>query len=423
MELHDSLGQQLLVIKNQALLGTLDDRDGRSPRKRLDEILESTTQSLDEVRQIAYNLRPYHLDRLGLTNSIEDMIERVASSSRIQFLTDIAPIDGTIPKSMEINLYRVVQESVNNIVKHSGSTHASIRIERSDHRVTVTVHDDGKGFDLEGRIERRSILARSWNGWAGGARSNAGRHAYNHVEPRPRNDDRDTGSGRRSQGGVVSVNTPVTIVIADDHPIFRKGLKEVIESDPSLKVAGEAADGTAALEAIARLAPDLAILDVNMPGLDGCEVTKAIRDRRLPTQVIVLTMHRDERFLNSALDAGVMGYVLKDGAATEIVTTIKAVRAGQHYISPALSSYLVSRTRRMEKLAGAAPGIEALTPAERNVLKLLAEFKTTKEIADILCVSPRTVDHHRANIATKLDLRGSHALTRFAVEHRSVISE
>src|SRR6185503_15397034 len=110
-------------------------------------------------------------------------------------------------------------------------------------------------------------------------------------------------------------------------------------------------------------------------------------------------------------------------AATEIVTTIKAVRAGQHYISPALSSFLVSRTRRMEKLAGAAPGIEALTPAERNVLKLLAEFKTTKEIADILCVSPRTVDHHRANIATKLDLRGSHALTRFAVENRSAISE
>lgn len=219
------------------------------------------------------------------------------------------------------------------------------------------------------------------------------------------------------------MSSVVTVIIADDHPIFRKGLREVIDADPTLRVLAETADGESASAAIAEHRPDIAVLDVDMPGRDGFEVTRAIRDQRLPTEVIFLTMHKAARFLNTALDAGVKGYVLKEGAVTDIIGGIKAVKAGQHYISPALSSLLVGRTRRVEKLASAAPSLETLTPTECKVLKLLAEFKTTKEIADILCISPRTVDHHRANMAIKLDLRGSHALTRFAVAHQSVIPE
>jgi DNA-binding NarL/FixJ family response regulator len=219
------------------------------------------------------------------------------------------------------------------------------------------------------------------------------------------------------------MSTMVTVVIADDHPIFRKGLREVIDADPTLRVVAETADGESALSAIAELRPDVAVLDVDMPGRDGFEVVRAVRDRRVPTEIIFLTMHKEERFLDSALAAGVKGYVLKDGAVTDIIAAIKAVKAGQHFISPALSTLLVSRTRRVQKLASGAPGLETLSPTERKVLKLLAEFKTTKEIADVLCVSPRTVDHHRANIAFKLDLRGSHALTRFAVAHQSVIPD
>jgi DNA-binding NarL/FixJ family response regulator len=213
----------------------------------------------------------------------------------------------------------------------------------------------------------------------------------------------------------------IGVLIADDHPIFRKGLRQVIEADRLLVVVGEAEDGEAALQEIERLAPHIAVLDIDMPRRDGLDLTRTIRDRRLATRVIVLTMHKDERFLNAALDAGAHGYVLKDSAVTEIVGGIKAVHAGQHYISPALSGFLVSRSRRAGALVQAAPGVEDLTPTERKVLGLIGEFKSTKEIADILCVSPRTVDHHRANISTKLDLRGAHALTRFAVEHLSAL--
>lgn len=211
----------------------------------------------------------------------------------------------------------------------------------------------------------------------------------------------------------------ITILIADDHPIFRQGLRQVIETDRRLKVVAEADDGDAALEAIEGVRPQVAIVDVAMPGKGGFEVARAVRDRRLPTRVVILTMYKDQRIFDAALDAGVNGYVLKDSAITEVVDCIKAVGGGETYISPHLSSFLINRTNRAAALAREKPGVNSLTPTERRVLKLVAEYKTSKEIADELCLSVRTIEHHRANVAGKLDLRGSHALIRFAVEHHS----
>ena len=195
----------------------------------------------------------------------------------------------------------------------------------------------------------------------------------------------------------------IGIVIADDHPIFRTGLRQVIEAHASLRIVAEAGDGEAALERIEELKPEVAILDVDMPGRDGFDVARAVRDRRLLTQVIFLTLHKDAQFLNTALSAGVKAYVLKDNAVTEIINSIKTVRAGQSYISPELSTHLIERRRRQEAVARKTPGLDELTPAERKILGLIAEFKTTREIADVLCISPRTVDHHRANMAQKLE--------------------
>ena len=132
-----------------------------------------------------------------------------------------------------------------------------------------------------------------------------------------------------------------------------------------------------------------------------------------------LTMHKDERFLNAALDIGVKGYLLKDSAVTEIVASIKAAAAGHDYVSPALTSFLVNRSRRTAELAREKPAIGKLTPTERRILFLLGGYKTSKEIANELFISVRTVERHRANICEKLDLHGSHALIKFATEHRS----
>jgi DNA-binding NarL/FixJ family response regulator len=211
----------------------------------------------------------------------------------------------------------------------------------------------------------------------------------------------------------------IRVIIADDHPIFRQGLRQVLEMDGKLKIVAETDDGEAALALIEELRPDVAILDIDMPGRDGFEVARSLRDMRLPVGVIFLTMHRDEHFLNSALDTGARGYVLKDSAVTEIVNAVKTVAAAQSFISPQLSTYLLNRMSRAASLAEQRPGVSGLTPTERRVLKMIAEYKTSKEIAELLCIGVRTVEHHRGSIATKLELKGSHALIKFAIEHQS----
>ena len=210
----------------------------------------------------------------------------------------------------------------------------------------------------------------------------------------------------------------IFVLIADDHPIFRKGLREIIEADKSLKVVGEADDGESALELIRARRPQIAVLDVDMPQKDGLAVAREVRAAGLEVALIFLTMHNNERFFNAALDLGVQGYVLKDSAASEIVSGIKAVAAGRSYVTPLLTDYLLNR-RRHDAQSAQQAGLGSLTETERRVLKLIAEYKSSREIADELYISPRTVDRHRANIADKLDLKGSHALLHFALEHKT----
>jgi DNA-binding NarL/FixJ family response regulator len=218
------------------------------------------------------------------------------------------------------------------------------------------------------------------------------------------------------------MKTEIRVLIADDHPIFRTGLRQVIEQAPHLKVVAEAEDGITAFERIQEVRPEVAILDIDMPGEDGFAVARKIREHRLPVTVIFLTMHKDELHLNEALDIGVRGYLIKDNAAADVVKCIDAIVAGQDYISPSLSTHLLNRTRRATAFAEQTRGIADLTTTERRILTLLAEYKTSKEIASEMCVSVRTIENHRANICAKLDLHGAHALVRFASQHKSELS-
>ncbi len=211
------------------------------------------------------------------------------------------------------------------------------------------------------------------------------------------------------------------ILIADDHPIFRRGLRQVIESEARLRVVAEADDGATALEKIIELRPDIAVLDIHMPEMSGFDLARTVFEQEIPVEVIFLTMHKAEDLFNAAMDLGVKGYVLKDSAVTDILGSIRAVIAGEPYISPQLSGFLLDRSARRQQLRRAAPGLDELTPTERRVLRMLAEYKTSKQIADELFISSRTVDNHRANISAKLGLHGSHALLKFAIEHKAEI--
>lgn len=212
------------------------------------------------------------------------------------------------------------------------------------------------------------------------------------------------------------MNDEITVLIADDHPIFRKGLREIIAAEPSLKLVAEVEDGARALQAVRTQLPQVAVLDVDMPHQDGITVARAIKDEGLPVAVVLLTMHRNERFFNAALDLGVQGYVLKDSAASEIVSAIRAVTAGRRFVTSLLTDYLLNRRQAQ---AGPRIGLARLTDSERRVLRMIAEYKTSQEIANELFISIRTIDRHRANITNKLDLKGAHALLHFALEHKN----
>lgn len=209
------------------------------------------------------------------------------------------------------------------------------------------------------------------------------------------------------------------ILIADDHPIFRKGLRQVIETVPAYTIVGEAEDGVAALEMITTLQPDVAILDIDMPQKNGLETVAILREQRHDVPVVFLTMYDDEEMFNAAVDSGVRGYVLKESAVRDILECIKLVAQGKHYISPSISTYLIRRDSRAKDLRKANPALDSLTATERKILGLIADGRTSKDIASILNVSPKTVDNHRLNIANKLNIRGTHQLLKFAVQNKS----
>ena len=211
------------------------------------------------------------------------------------------------------------------------------------------------------------------------------------------------------------------ILIVDDHPLVRGGLRQVIKEDERFELIGEIGDGEQALQLIKEKKPDVAILDVNLPGVGGLEIAQQLRAMNSPTRVVMLTMHKDEALCNRALDYGAMGFVLKENAVEEIVKAVAAVAEGEHYLSSSISGYLVRRRHRTEQLAKEKPGLDHLTKAELRILKLIAEKKTSREIAAELFISPRTVEAHRTNISSKLDLRGSHSLLQFALENRSLL--
>jgi DNA-binding NarL/FixJ family response regulator len=205
------------------------------------------------------------------------------------------------------------------------------------------------------------------------------------------------------------------ILLADDHQMVREGLKGLLELVLGAEVVGEAGDGRTALDMARKLEPDIIVMDVGMPGLNGIEATRQILGDRPDTRVIALSMHSEKRFVLGMLDAGASGYVLKESAIDELTKAIETVAAGQTYLSPKIAATVVDALRMKGEPSDATQPAASLTPREREVLQLIAEGQTTKEIAEGLHVSVKTVEAHRRGIMEKLDLHNVAQLTRYAI--------
>ena len=207
---------------------------------------------------------------------------------------------------------------------------------------------------------------------------------------------------------------PVRIVIADDHRIVREGLRHLLEKRTDFKVVGEAADGESAVRLASELSPNIVILDISMPGLNGIEATRRILAERPAVKVLVLSMHSDRRFVIESLKAGTSGYLLKDSAFDELASAIEVVMARGAYLSPAITE-MVIRDYVAQAGCGDDAAFSVLSPREREVLQLMAEGASTKTIAARLEVSVKTVESYRQQVMEKLDLHTVAELTKYAI--------
>jgi DNA-binding NarL/FixJ family response regulator len=204
------------------------------------------------------------------------------------------------------------------------------------------------------------------------------------------------------------------VVIADDHRLMRDGLKALFATEPDISVVAEASDGRDALRLIAEAQPDVVLMDISMPGLNGIEALRMVRERHPATRVVVLSMHSDAEHVARALNAGANGYVLKDAAGSDLVTAIRAIRGGHSYVSAGLQ-HLTSQPRPK---SGTPEGpLGTLSRRERQVLQLVAEGRSTADIAALVHLSPKTVETYRSRLMKKLDLHDRTALVKFALKH------
>jgi DNA-binding NarL/FixJ family response regulator len=219
----------------------------------------------------------------------------------------------------------------------------------------------------------------------------------------------------------VSINidnkTSITVFIADDHAVVRDGLRLLLESQVDIKVVGDAADGRQAIMQVQRLCPDVVIMDIAMPELNGIDATRLIRKNCPSTQVIILSMHATTEHIFQAIYAGALGYVLKESAGIEVVKAVRTVYAGDRYISRKIDEIMVENYISQRMTHGAKSPLESLSYREREVLQLVVEGKSSAEIADVLLLSPKTVETYRSRLMHKLGIRDIPSLVKFAIQH------
>jgi len=216
-----------------------------------------------------------------------------------------------------------------------------------------------------------------------------------------------------------SPGKPITIVVADDHPVFRFGIMNILKGIEHLSVVGEAENGPDAIEKIVQNKPDIAVIDVEMPGKNGLEVCQELIQLGISTKLIIFTMYKEEELFNKAMDIGVFGYLLKETAMSELTECIHTISKEEKYVSKNIENYLSNRKSKFIS----NEFMNQLTTTEKKILQLIADQKTSKEIAGKLFVSEKTVENHRYNITKKLALEnGNSSLLKFAIENRMIIN-
>lgn len=426
-ELHDETVQALSTLLVN--LDLLEPHVSSAPEEtfEFERIRSIARRALDGTRVLAHALRPPILDDLGLMAALEALgAEYTQIYGTLVDVTAGPMARERLTPEVELALFRIAQEALTNACKHADAERIHVQISMSNSEVGLVVEDNGRGFDLA------HVANPTWHGGLGlhGMRERSvllGGELTIETAPgqrtrvvltAPLQEERpilaDPASWFQTDERLAkntAINANVRVLLVDDHAIFREGLSLVLDTQPGITVIGEAEDGREALELVERLRPDVVVMDVAMPRLNGVDATLQIKRRFPDVKVVILTTHESREYLVQIAKVGAPGYVLKRSAGTELVEAVHAAAQGKCYISPTITGMMLDDYRmRIDR-----SGEDLLTEREREVLQLVAEGLINQVIAAQLAISIKTVQRHRDNIMRKLGAHDRMDLVKYAI--------
>ena len=396
-ELHDEFGQILTAIG--ALLIRAEKKGLPKDSlfcKDLLEVREIAQESLGKVRTLSHALHPTILDDHGLEKAIEWHASRYEKQTNITVHYKKTGSLGKVADTTAVHVFRIVQEALNNVARHAGVHEALLRAAYSNGSMRLEVEDHGVGFSpLDVKHGLGLVAMRERAELVGGfdrvRAACRGRNALGNQNP--------------VKEGQHRMSDKIRVLLADDHVLVRRGFRRILEDDDDIEIVAEASNGKEAVELSERILPNVVVMDLYMPDMDGVQATMQIRKRCAGTNVLVLSMYADANYVRNALAAGAMGYMLKNAIELDLVAGVREVAAGRRYFSPGISLPDEGEEDELDKL----------TQRERQVLQLIAQGKSTREIAALLRLSPNTIAVHRANLMQALGMHRTAELVSFAI--------
>ncbi len=423
-ELHDQLGQELVALKIEAVV--LMEELGGNPRlyERARGVLDLIDRLDTTAHRIAVSIRPEILDKLGLVKAIQWYAEDFERRSGISCPVEATNDSLVLPKSVSTCAYRIVQEALLNVWKHSRASQAKIKVTSGHGAVTVRVSDNGVGMDLR-RLSEGTTLGllgmQERAGLVGGKvtiRGNSG-GGLRVAASLPMGPARpvtgvaaDTGPGQtaarpRDRGDI-------RVLLVDDHSLVRAGLRRVLEQAPDIRIIAEARDGREALDSYQEVAPDVVVMDISMPEMDGMEASRRLLALDAQARILMLTRFEEEQYAIRAMKAGCLGYLTKGSSTQQLHHAVRAVARGKRFLSEEGQDVVNLQLLSSQPRSGP---LESLSDRELQVLSLLAQGQELKGVARDLELSVKTVETYRSRVLHKLHLRNDVEICQFAMQH------
>ena len=397
-EIHDTIAQGLTGIITQLEAAQQTSNDAERER-RIDNAKRLARDSLAEARRSVQALRPQALENSRLPEALADEVARWSVTSGVAGEVETTGEARALHPEVEVTLLRVAQEALANVAKHAGASRAGVTLSYMEDVVSLDVRDDGVGFAAAppGTQGQRAAPQSPGRGRFRADRdAPAGRPAGRAAGDRvgTRGGHRRIGQPARHPAGRIQVSQIIRLLIADDHPVVRDGLRGIFEASGEFEVAGEAANGREAVDRAAALHPDVVLMDLRMPVLDGVSAIKMLAEKGIGARVLVLTTFDTDTDVVPAIEAGATGYLLKDSPPDELLRGVRAAARGEAVLSPSVATRLLGQVRQ--------PAREPLSQRELDILGLIAQGCSNREAAARLFISEATVKTHVLHIYAKL---------------------